>query len=228
MTAPPESEFFPSVEFADPDGLIAVGGKLTTKWLIDAYQHGIFPWPVSDDILAWWTPDPRAIVELDQLHVSRRLARTISSGRYQVSCNRDFPAVIKGCATAQDRRFGTWLTTEMQEAYIRLNELGLAHSIEVWREGELAGGTYGIALGGMFAAESKFYLQRDASKVAIAHLVSHLRQRGFQLLDIQQLTSHMASMGATEITRDEFLRRLSTSMASDVTFGYVLEPYQAI
>lgn len=228
MTAPLESEFFPAVEFADPDGLIAVGGRLTTKWLIDAYQHGIFPWPVSDDILAWWTPDPRAIVELDQLHVSRRLARTISSGRYQVSCNRDFAAVIQGCATAQDRRFGTWLTAEMQGAYLRLHELGLAHSIEVWREGELAGGTYGIALGGMFAAESKFYLQRDASKVAIAHLVSHLRQRGFQLFDIQQLTSHMASMGAIEISRSEFLRRLTTEMASDVTFGEALEPYQAI
>lgn len=227
MTQLPESKIFPPVELADPDGLIAVGGKLTTKWLIDAYQHGIFPWPVNDDILAWWTPDPRAIVELDQLHISRRLSKTIGSGRFEVTCDRDFAGVIHGCATAQDRLYGTWLTSAMQKAYIRLHQLGMAHSVEVWFEGELAGGTYGLGLGAMFAAESKFYRQRDASKVAIAYLVNHLRTRGYQLLDIQQLTPHMARMGATEISRDEFLRRLNIAIGSDVTFGKELTPYAA-
>jgi len=223
MTELPQSEIFPPAEFADPEGLLAVGGELTTEWLSDAYQHGIFPWPVNDNLLAWWSPDPRAVIELDQLHVSRRLARTIRGGQFEVTCNRDFAGVIQGCATAQHRHRETWLTPEMQEAYLRLHELGVAHSVEVWFQGKLAGGTYGVAFGAMFAAESKFYHQRDASKVAVVHLVNHLKARGFQLLDIQQLTPHMARMGAVEIGRDEFLRRVHLAIASDVTFGDVLE-----
>ncbi len=227
MAEQPESEIFPPAELADSDGLIAVGGELTTAWLQDAYRHGIFPWPVNDGLLAWWSPDPRAIIEFDRFHVSRRLAQTIASGRFEVTCNRDFAAVMQGCATAQDRREGTWITTAMRDAYIRLHQLGVAHSVEVWFQGQLAGGTYGVALGAMFAAESKFYYQRDASKVAVAYLVNHLRARRFQLLDIQQLTPHMARLGAVEIDRDDFLSRVRAAVASDVTFGDVLEPYTA-
>jgi len=225
MTELPRSAIFPPAESADPDGLIAIGGDLTPQWLTDAYQHGIFPWPVNDDMLAWWSPDPRAIIEFDQLHVSRRLARTIGSGQFEVTCDQDFAGVIQGCATAQDRSHATWITPEIREAYLRLHEVGVAHSVEVWSQGQLAGGTYGVAFGAMFAAESKFYQRRDASKVAVAHLVNHLRNRGFQLLDIQQLTPHMARMGAVEIDRDEFLRRLRIAIASEVTFGETLAPY---
>ena len=220
----PASAFFPAAELASPDGLIGVGGELTPEWLLDAYRHGIFPWPFNDEQLAWWSPDPRAIIEIDGLHISRRLARTLRGGQFQVSCDRAFADVIEGCATAQRRRFATWLTPEMSAAYKQLHELGHAHSIEVWRDGQLAGGTYGIAVGGLFAAESMFYRIRDASKIALVHLLGHLKARGYELLDIQQLTPHTESLGATEIPRRAFLARLAQALDRDVTFGETLEP----
>jgi leucyl/phenylalanyl-tRNA--protein transferase len=223
MKSLPPSLYFPPPQLARRDGLLMLGGKLEPEWLLDAYQHGIFPWPIYGEELAWWSPDPRAILELDQLYVSKRLARTCHSGRFEVTCDRDFAGVIEGCATAQDRRHATWLTRPLKAAYRRLHSLGHAHSVEVWHEGRLAGGTYGIALGALFAAESKFHYVRDASKVALVHLVSHLRSRGYQLLDIQQLTAHMASLGATEIPRDEYLARLAMAVARPVTFGTELE-----
>jgi leucyl/phenylalanyl-tRNA--protein transferase len=218
------SEHFPPVELADSDGLLALGGRLTPEWLLDAYRHGIFPWPVSDDApIAWWSPDPRAIIELDALHVSRRLRRTLRSGRFQVTCDRDFPGVIGGCASAKGRVGQTWITPAMLGAYTRLFELGHAHSVEAWHEGHLAGGVYGVTVGGVFAGESMFYRVRDASKVALAHLVAHLKARGYRLFDIQQLTPHTARLGATEIPRKLYMQRLAEAVALSVRFGEQLE-----
>jgi leucyl/phenylalanyl-tRNA--protein transferase len=223
MPTLPASQFFPPVEMADADGLLALGGQLSPDWLLDAYRHGIFPWPFDEDApIAWWSPDPRAIIELDGLHVSRRLRRTLRSGRFHVTCDRAFREVIAGCATAPGRRGRTWITREMIAAFTRLFELGHAHSVETWHEGRLAGGLYGIAIGGLFAAESKFYRVPDASKVALAHLVAHLRARGYRLLDIQQLTPHTARLGATEIPRWEYLARLTDAVTTSASFGNVL------
>ena len=219
----PPSLYFPPAELASPEGLIGVGGELTPDWLLDAYRHGIFPWPFNDGQLAWWSPDPRAIFELDGLHISRRLARTCRRGSFRATCDQAFAGVLEGCATAQRRRFGTWLTPEMREAYQKMHELGHAHSVEVWHDEQLAGGTYGLALGGLFAAESMFYRVRDASKVALVHLLAHLNARGFELLDIQQLTPHTESLGAVEISRRAYLARLAKALESAVTFGDMLE-----
>ncbi len=216
----PPSRFFPPVEMADEDGLLAIGGRLTVEWLIDAYSHGIFPWPAPGHPLLWWSPDPRAVLELDRLHVSRRLERTIRSRPFEVTLDRDFAGVMQGCATAQDRGRPnrTWITPAMLRAYQRLHDAGHAHSAEAWSAGRLAGGVYGVALGGAFFAESMFYRVRDASKVALVHLVRHLRARGYELLDIQQLTPHTMRLGAIEIPRAEYLRRLEAALARDVCF----------
>jgi leucyl/phenylalanyl-tRNA---protein transferase len=212
--------FFPPPTATTPDGLLCVGGRLTPDWLLDAYSHGIFPWPMwENEPIVWWSPDPRAIFELDAFHISRRLARTLRSGRFTATSDRDFAGVIRGCATATGRSGNTWLTPAMIEAYCRVHALGHAHSIEVWQGDRLVGGTYGIAIGGLFAAESMFYRVRDASKVALAHLVAHLNARGYTLFDIQQWTAHTGSLGAIEISRDEYLRRLARVIDLPVTFG---------
>lgn len=223
MSTLPPSRFFPPPELADSYGLLRVGGELAPEWLLDAYAHGIFPWPFNNGRLAWWSPDPRAIFELDRFHVSRRLARTVRSGRFEVTCNRDFSGVIAGCATAAGRRGRTWITPAIRAAYEDLHRLGHAHSIEVWHQGSLAGGTYGVALGAVFCGESMFYRQRDASKVALVHLIRHLRARGYDFMDIQQETPHSTSLGATAIARGEFLARLGAALARPVTFGARLE-----
>jgi leucyl/phenylalanyl-tRNA--protein transferase len=220
----PPARFFPPVEQSTPEGLLALGGRLSPEWLLDAYSHGIFPWPFSDGgPMAWWSPDPRAVIELDGLHVSRRLRRTIRSGKFRVTCDRDFPGVIEGCASENGRQEATWITPEILAAYVRLHQLGYAHSVEVWRQEQLAGGTYGVSIGGLFAAESKFYRVRDASKVALVYLVAHLRARGYRLLDIQQLTAHTARLGATTIRRSQYLRRLAQCLPLEVAFGDHLE-----
>jgi leucyl/phenylalanyl-tRNA---protein transferase len=216
--------YFPPPTSTTPDGLLCVGGRLAPEWLLDAYRHGIFPWPMWDDEpIAWWSPDPRAIIELDSFHASRRLQRTLRRGDVSATCDLDFEGVIRGCATSGDRDGNTWLTPAMIDAYCRMHELGHAHSVEVWNDDRLVGGTYGIAISGLFAAESMFYRVRDASKVALVHLVAHLRARGYRLLDIQQLTPHTASFGAVEISRLEYLRRLAVAVELPVTFGERLE-----
>lgn len=209
-----EPSRFPPPESADADGLLGVGGELGVDWLIDAYRHGIFPWPVfpDPDLLAWWSPDPRAIFELDGFHVSRRLRRTIRSGRSAVTFNQSFRQVICQCATVGDRAEGTWITPPLLQAYCDLHAAGAAHSVEVWRDDRLVGGVYGVAIGGLFAGESMFHLQRDASKVALAALVERLREQGFVLFDIQQLTPHTESMGAVEIARATYLDRLAEAL----------------
>jgi leucyl/phenylalanyl-tRNA--protein transferase len=210
------ANYFLIPELADDTGLVAIGGDLRPERLLEAYCRGIFPWYDDDLPICWWSPDPRAIFALDGLHVSRRLRRTIRSGRFQVTVNRDFAGVIRGCA---DRDEGTWIVPEMIRAYETLHRLGHAHSVEVWHEDALAGGVYGVALGGLFAGESMFHRERDASKVALAYLVERLRQRGFQLFDIQFVTEHTARLGAVEIPRAEYLARLRKALSCRVSFA---------
>jgi leucyl/phenylalanyl-tRNA--protein transferase len=221
----PKSKFFPPVELIEPEGVVMFGGELTRQWLLDAYAHSIFPWPIFDgtDIVVWWSPDPRAIFEFDRFRVPRRLARTCRSARFDVTCDRDFRGVIAGCAQATGRAGNTWLTPAMIDAYTQLHDAGNAHSVEVWCDGQLAGGTYGVTIGGLYAGESMFYLQRDASKVALVYLMAHLQARGYTLFDIQQRTAHTSTLGAVEIPRQEYLRRLSCALACQVSFGDRLE-----
>jgi leucyl/phenylalanyl-tRNA---protein transferase len=202
-------------EAADEQGLVAVGGDLRPETLIDAYRHGVFPWYNETVPICWWSPDPRAIIPLDAFHVGRRLARTIRSGRFTVTFDRDFASVIRGCSR---RTEGTWITPDMIAAFERLHELGNAHSVEAWRGEELAGGVYGIAIGGFFSAESMFHRVTDGSKVALAGIVDRLRARGFALLDVQMLTEHTTKLGAIEIRRRDYLNRLRNAVDMDVAF----------
>lgn len=218
----PQSPQFPPIWKADDDGLLMVGGHLTSDWLLFAYRQGIFPWPIVEgntEILAWFSPDPRAVLELDAFHVSRRLGRRLRSGEFQVTFDRDFAAVIAGCAEPREGEPITWITPSLAAAYRRLHEMGHAHSVEVWQRGQLAGGVYGVAVGGLFSGESMFHRKRDASKVGLASLVEHLRQRGFTLFDVQQSSRHLRSLGATEIPRREFLSRLRKSVDLPVSFA---------
>jgi leucyl/phenylalanyl-tRNA--protein transferase len=203
-------------ESADDSGLVAIGGDLRPEHLLEAYRRGIFPWYDPGDPICWWSPDPRAIVELDSLHISRRLRRTLRSGRFTFTINHDFAGVIRGCADRPGK--GTWIHADMMEAYERLHRLGYAHSVEVWSEGVLAGGLYGVALGGLFAGESMFTVVRDASKAALVFLVERLRQRGYLLFDIQMLTEHTARLGAVEIPRSEYLARLRQALTVRTSF----------
>ena len=198
-----------------------VGGGLSDQWLLTAYRRGIFPWPVTDgrqEILAWFSPDPRAILEFDNLHVSQRLARRLRSGQLRISFDCDFAGVVRGCAAPRTSGPATWITPDLATAYVELHRQGYAHSVEVWQGESLVGGLYGLALGSFFAGESMFHRVRDASKVAMVHLVRHLQQQGFTMLDVQQATPHLTRMGATEIPRSQFLARLERSMAEPVSF----------
>jgi leucyl/phenylalanyl-tRNA--protein transferase len=203
-------------EAADEQGLVAIGGDLAPATLLDAYRSGVFPWYDEHTPICWWSPDPRAIIPLDGLHVSRRLARTIRGGRFTVTFNRDFAGVIHGCANRPGE--GTWLVPEMIDAYRDLHRLGHAHSVEVWHGDELAGGTYGVAVGGLFAGESMFHRVTDASKVALAALVDRLNERKFTLFDVQFVTPHTSRMGAVEIPRADYLDRLRRAVHLDVRF----------
>jgi leucyl/phenylalanyl-tRNA--protein transferase len=199
-------------EMADPDGFVGLGGDLAPRTLLRAYAEGVFPWFNEDDPILWWSPDPRAIIELagelpyGGLHVPRRLTRTIRSGKFRVTVNRCFETVMAACG--ENRDGGTWVTREMLSAYVALHRVGHAHSVETWVGDQLAGGVYGVSIGGLFAAESMFFRVTDGSKVALAALVARLRERGFTLLDIQMTTPHTESLGAINISRAEYLRRL--------------------
>jgi leucyl/phenylalanyl-tRNA---protein transferase len=209
--------FFLDPQHADPEGLVAVGGDLSPRRLVEAYRRGIFPYYDETTPVLWWSPDPRALFELDGLHVPRRLARTVRSGKFAVTFDRAFGQVIRGCADRPDS--GTWITPDMIAAYERLHSLGHAHSVDVWHEGRLAGGLYGVAVGALFAGESMFTRVRDASKVALVHLTRRLRERGFRLFDIQYLTEHTTRLGAVEVPRSEYLARLRRAVELPVTFG---------
>ena len=210
------SRIFPPVTQSDRHGLLAMGGKLSPEYLVEAYSHGIFPWPDSESgPMLWWSPDPRGILELDRVHFSRRLLRTCRGSKFSVTFNTNFSAVIKACAVAHGP---TWITPRLIGAYTKLHTHGSAHSVEVWHQNQLVGGTYGVAIGGLFAAESMFHTMTDASKVALYHLVERLRERGYKLLDIQMVTSHTEQFGAVEISRDEYLARLDAALQHDCRF----------
>ena len=217
-----EGTRFPPAALADEDGLVLVGGHLSPDWLIEAYRNGIFPWPILFNhvaLLAWFSPDPRAILEWQDFHVPRRLRRRLRNREFEVTADQAFSTVVQRCAMPRMDESETWITPEMRNAYLQLHELGHAHSIEVWSDGRLVGGLYGVACGGVFAGESMFHSQRDASKFALVYLVGHLERMGFQLFDIQQATDHMMRMGASEIDRDAYLQRLSMLRDIDARFG---------
>jgi leucyl/phenylalanyl-tRNA--protein transferase len=204
---------FPPPDHAEPDGLLAVGGDLSIERLLLAYQLGIFPWYGEGLPILWWSPDPRLILEPGGFHTSRRLRRILRQGRFQVSFDRSFAAVILACATVPRRdQDGTWIVGEMQRAYIRLHELGYAHSVESWFEGNLVGGVYGVSLGKCFFGESMFSYESDASKAAMAVLIGHLAKWEFHMLDAQVTTRHLLSLGAKEIPRNVFLEKLRVAL----------------
>jgi leucyl/phenylalanyl-tRNA--protein transferase len=208
---------FPNPGRAGADGLVAIGGDLEPETLIAAYRRGIFPWPAEDIDLLWWSPDPRAVIPIDGLHVSRRLVQTLRQRRFRVTIDADFAGVIAGCAARGDEE--TWITPALRAAYERLHALGWAHSVEVWTlAGALAGGLYGVAIGGLFAAESMFHHVTDASKIALVALVQQCRASGMELLDVQMPSTHLTSLGAITIPRGEYLRRLAGVIDRAVNF----------
>lgn len=193
---------------ADPNGLLAAGGDLSPERLTEAYRHGIFPWFSEGQPILWWSPDPRMVLMPAELRVTRSLAKTLRNREYEVRADTDFAGVIAACAEPRETQSGTWINDEMIAAYAALHERGLAHSVETWIDGELAGGLYGVAIGRMFYGESMFTRARDASKIALAHLARQLARWQFGMIDCQMHTTHLASMGAREISRAGFMRKL--------------------
>lgn len=208
---------FPDPRTANEDGIVGSGGDLHPQSLLLAYQQGIFPWPVEGYPLLWFCPSERAILDFAHLHVPRSLQRARRQSPLRFTIDAAFPAVIRACAaTPRPGQGGTWITSAILRAYLRFHELGYAHSVEAWRGDELVGGIYGVAVAGTFAAESMFYRVDNASKLALLHLVDHLRRRGLDWLDIQVMTPHLQRLGASTLTRDEFLARLAETQARDL------------
>lgn len=202
---------FPPVDLAEPEGLLAIGGDLGAERLLAAYRQGIFPWYEPGGPILWWSPDPRLVLFLGELRISRRLKRTLAQRRFDTRYNTAFAQVITACAeVSRAHEEGTWITPEMQRAYIRLHELGHAHCMESWREGRLVGGIYGVRVGRCFCGESMFHFESDASKVALAALVDRLRAEGVQMIDCQVSSEHLLRLGAREIFRSLFLKYLRT------------------
>ncbi len=203
---------FPPLDYAlrEPNGLLAVGGDLAPERILEAYRHGIFPWFSDDQPILWWSPDPRAVLFPEKLKVSRSLRKTLRRGTFRVSFDTAFTAVIRTCAETPRRgQGGTWITTEMQRAYIRLHQLGYAHSAESWDGDELVGGLYGMRIGNVFFGESMFSRRSDASKTAFVHLVRRMEQEGVLMIDCQVTTDHLLSLGAEEIPRAQFAALLA-------------------
>ncbi|MBF0341061.1 MAG: leucyl/phenylalanyl-tRNA--protein transferase [Magnetococcales bacterium] len=222
---PPEP-VFPDPSLAEKEGVLAVGGDLSPRRLLAAYSEGIFPWYSPGEPILWWSPDPRLILEPGELHLSHSLKKTLRRQTYLVTFDCAFPLVIRACAALRENgTVGTWITREMERAFTRLHRLGVAHSVESWSLDEesgaprLAGGLYGLALGGVFFGESMFSLQPDASKAAFATLVGHLLRRGFDLIDCQVASAHLLRFGAREIPRELFLTRLRHSLRKPVPAG---------
>lgn len=211
LVAPSE---FPPVDQAlsEPNGLLAAGGSLAPEWLISAYRRGIFPWYCAGEPILWWSPDPRLVLVPSHMRISRSLRRTLQRGTFEVRFDTAFERVVGACAEPRGASGGTWITDEMRAAYIRMHELGHAHSVESWREGELVGGLYGIALGRVFFGESMFSRMSDASKVALAHLTRYLESRNYAVIDCQMTTRHLVSLGAQEIPRREFCARIEAAV----------------
>jgi leucyl/phenylalanyl-tRNA--protein transferase len=212
---------FPPVERAlrEPNGLLAAGGDLSPERLVDAYTRGIFPWFGEDDPLLWWSPDPRMVLFVNELHQSRSLRRVVKARRFTVTLDRAFAEVMAGCAEPRTYADGTWITDDMVQAYRALADRGFAHSVETWAGGRLVGGLYGVAIGRMFYGESMFSRESEASKVGLVTLTRQLERWGFEMIDCQMSTDHLASLGAREIPRAEFLRRMRELLGQPAPIG---------
>ena len=204
------AEPFPPVEtaLAEPNGLLAAGDELSAERLLEAYQQGIFPWFNADQPVLWWSPDPRMVLLPAELRVARSLAKVLRNRVYEVRADSAFRTVMQACAEPRNHQNGTWISPAMIEAYHALHRRGIAHSIETWIDGELAGGLYGVAIGRMYYGESMFTRVTDASKIALVHLVRQLERWGFGMIDCQMHTAHLGRMGGREIPRAAFVRKL--------------------
>lgn len=216
-----ESLDFPAPELATPEGIIAVGGDLSAERLLTAYSEGIFPWFNEGDPILWWSPDPRFVLFPDELVVSRSMRPYFNQKKFQVTFDRDFEGVMRNCQ--QSNRNGqsgdTWITEDMIQAYVQIHHLGYAHSVEVWQDGEQVGGLYGISLGKIFFGESMFAKVSNASKYGFITLVQNLREKGFVLIDCQQQTQHLGSLGARPISRKSFLQYLEENKKQETLTG---------
>lgn len=202
---------FPPLESAldDPNGLLAAGGDLHPQRIVNAYAQGIFPWYEEDQPILWWTPNPRTILRPHEVHLSRSLRKLLRKAPFELRFDTAFSEVMKACAAPREYAGGTWITPEMHEAYCELHRLGIAHSVEMWNDGKLVGGLYGLALGRVFFGESMFSRQDNASKIAFACLCYHLEAWGFELVDCQVASDHLFSLGAYELPREEFAKTVS-------------------
>lgn len=211
--SPPDTPFpDPAGAETEPNGLLAVGGDLSPKRLLQAYRAGVFPWFSDDQPILWWSPDPRMVLFPDRLRVSRSLRKTLRRGHLQVSVDQAFDAVIRACAEPRQHEAGTWLLPQMIDAYLELHRLGMAHSVEVWQDGELVGGLYGPALGRAFFGESMFSRVTDASKVALVQLAEMVGKADFAFIDCQVYTEHLERLGAEEISRRRFRELLQAAL----------------
>jgi leucyl/phenylalanyl-tRNA--protein transferase len=208
----PDSLIFPDHHAANRDGLLALGGDLSVARLLLAYRSGIFPW--TDDPLTWWSPDPRAIFEIEKFRPPHRLESKLRHHPFRITFDRDFEAVIHACAEPTEGRESTWISPRFIAAYVNLHRQGHAHSVEIWREDKLVGGIYGIAIAGFFAGESMFHRETDASKIALCRLIEVLREKRFELFDTQVLSPLTARLGAIEIRRVDYLERLNRALKS--------------
>lgn len=211
---------FPNPEEAEPDGLVAIGGDLSPQRLVNAYCQGLFPWYSEGEPIMWWSLDPRMVLFPDEFRCSKTLRRLVRSGRFEVRIDTCFKEVMCHCAQVErEGQDGTWITPEMIEAYVELHQLGLAHSFETFREGRLVGGLYGVSVGQIFCGESMFHIETDASKVAMVRLVEFCKQHNFRLIDAQQETAHLASLGARPIKRSDYLAILDSLDFSKTLLG---------
>lgn len=219
---PEQPPLFPPVTQAldDPPGILAFGGQLTAPWLLEAYRQGIFPWFNPGEPILWWSPDPRMVILPENFKVRRSLKKTIRKQLYEITFDQAFDQVLDGCAAARNYTDETWITPEMRTAYLGLHHDGYAHSVEAWQDGKLVGGLYGVAIGKIFCGESMFARATDASKVAFVHLVEQLKAWGFELIDCQVYTDHLASFGAEEIERARFLDYLKLYAAAPMPVGH--------
>ncbi len=200
---------FPPVHLADEHGLLAIGGELSVEWLLEAYQSGIFPWYNEGEPICWYSPDSRMVLFPKEVVISKSMRKIIRKQEFTITFNQDFESVIRNCKTIPRKdEFGTWITNEMEQAYINLHKKGIAKSVEVWKENELVGGLYGVDLGTVFCGESMFSKVSNASKTAFIYLAQKLERENYKIVDCQVYNDHLASLGAREIPREEFLKFL--------------------
>src|SRR5271157_210859 len=214
-----DETIFPPVHLASGNGILAIGGDLSPDRLIEAYRQGIFPWYSEGDPIIWWSPDPRFILFLEELRVSRSMMKVLRRGIFRITYDHKFREVVLSCQKSRRKQNGTWITDDMLEAYCKLHELGIAHSAEAWHEGKLVGGIYGVSLGRCFFGESMFSLMSNASKAALINLVCKLKELKFEFLDCQVYTAHLDSLGARFISRDDFTGLIKSGLRHETLRG---------